>query len=171
MLTITRSRSTPTATAASCRLGSLAHGLAAGADHRGRPERRRPGPTWSSATPATARSRSSSAHEFVGPVQSRLAPRLPAAGDAPRRPGRLRRPGGRYDRQRPARSRGHQQADRPGEHPAEPGRRDLRARPCPIAPGPDCRRSTPAARPRSRAWRPRPAWPPGRSRRAGRPTW
>ena len=30
---------------------------------------------------------------------------------------------------------------------------------------------TAPARPRSPAWRPRPAWPPGRSRRAGRPTW
>ena len=29
----------------------------------------------------------------------------------------------------------------------------------------------PPARPRSPAWRRRPAWPPRRSRRAGRPTW
>ena len=53
----------------------------------------------------------------------------------------------------------------------QPGRWHLRRRPSPIAPGPGCPRSIPAARPRSPAWRRRRASPPDRSRPAVRPTW
>ncbi len=45
-------------------------------------------------------------------ISSSLSPAILAGRDHPRGPGCLRRPGGRYDRQRPARSRGHQQAHR-----------------------------------------------------------
>ena len=44
------------------------------------------------------------------------------------------------------------------------------APPSPIAPGPVSPRSIPAVRPRSPAWRRLRAWPPGRSRRAVRPS-
>ena len=73
--------------------------------------------------------------------------------------------------ERPARPGGHQRADRPGERPAQPGRRDLRAARALSRRDRACPRSIPAARPRSPAWRRRRAWPPGRSRRAVRPTW
>ena len=50
------------------------------------------------------------------------SPNFPAPGDPAGRSGRLRRPSRRYDRERRARSGRHQQADRPGERPAQPGR-------------------------------------------------
>ena len=111
--------------------------------------------------------------EFVGPVVNPEvdSPALPASGHASGRPGRLRRRGGRYDGKRQARSRGHQQAQRSGERPAATWAMGPSQPPSLTAPGPGCRRSIPAARPRSRAWRRRRAWPPGRSRRAVRPTW
>ena len=56
----------------------------------------------------------------MGELASGLAA-LPPAGNSTRRPGRLRRPGGRYDGKRQARSRGHEQAQRSGERPAQPG--------------------------------------------------
>jgi hypothetical protein len=56
-------------------------------------------------------------------------PAILAGRDHSRGPGCLRRPGGRYNRRRPARPRGHQHADRPAQHLAEPGQRDLRSTP------------------------------------------
>ena len=58
---------------------------------------------------------------FIGPINPGTAPVSSlGAGDPPRRTGCLRRPTVRYDGKRPARSRGHEQANLPSEHPAQP---------------------------------------------------
>ena len=130
------------------------------------------GTTWSSATPATAPCRSIFNNGLGAASSDRDLddPFLPAV-TLPVGPGISDVQAVDTTRRRPARPGRHQQADRPGERPAQPRRRPLRGPRRPIAPGPACPRSIPAARPRSPAWRRRPASPPGRSRRAARPTW
>ena len=156
------------------RPGRLArHRPAPGADHRGRPQRRRlgrPGRPQRRRRHAFGllRQPSSVRSRHPGPLDPRASCRpspYPSAWASPTSRRSIPPASGRA---RPGR---HQQADRPGERPAQPGRRRLRPAGALSRRDRACPRSIPAARPRSPAWRRRRAWPPGRSRPAVRPTW
>ena len=171
MPTTTRSRSTPTATVASCRSARWHTGLLPAqiiaADLNG--------DGWTDLVVRNAGDGTLSVFfgtEFVGPMQSQARPpqflppvTLPVGLGVSDVQAVDTTGSGRLDLVVTNKLTGQVSILR------EPGRRDLRAARALSRRDRAVRDRSRPARPRSPAWRPRPAWPPGRSRRAGRPTW